>query len=90
MASARNISLDDHFETYIKKKVESGRYNSASEVVCDGLRLLEERDAMEDFRIARLRDEVETGINQAKTGQLSALDFNEIKAEGRKRLTQKE
>ena len=90
MASARNISLDDHFETYIKKKVESGRYNSASEVVCDGLRLLEERDAMEDIRIARLRDEVETGINQAKTGQLSALDFNEIKAEGRKRLTQKE
>ncbi len=90
MASAHNISLGDHFETYIKQKVESGRYNSASEVVCDGLRLLEERDAMEDFRIARLRDEVETGINQAKKGQLSALDFNEIKAEGRKRLTQKE
>jgi len=45
---------------------------------------------MEDIRIARLRDEVEKGINQAKTGQLSALDFNEIKAEGRKRLTQNE
>jgi len=90
MASAHNISLGDHFETYIKQKVESGRYKSASDVVRDGLRLLEERDAMEDIRIARLRDEVEKGINQAKTGQLSHLDFNEIKAEGRKRLAQTE
>jgi len=90
MASARNISLGEHFETYIKKKVESGRYNSASEVVCDGLRLLEERDAMEDTRIARLRDQIEKGVDQARTGLSSPLDFNEIKTEGRKRLTQKE
>jgi antitoxin ParD1/3/4 len=90
MAGARNISLDEHFEAYINKKVKSGRYSSASEVVHEGLRLLEERDAMEANRIVKLRDEIEKGIHQAKSDLTSTVDFDNIKTEGRKRLTQKE
>lgn len=39
-----SFALGEHFETFIKSMVASGRYNNASEVVRDGLRLLEDRD----------------------------------------------
>jgi antitoxin ParD1/3/4 len=39
-----NISLNPHFEELVKGKVESGLYNSVSEVMREALRLLEERD----------------------------------------------
>ena len=40
-----NVSLTPQLEDYVRRKVESGLYNNASEVIRDGLRLLIERDA---------------------------------------------
>src|SRR5947208_3510895 len=42
----RNLVLTDHQEKLIKKLVESGRYQNASEVLREGLRLVEQRDAI--------------------------------------------
>jgi antitoxin ParD1/3/4 len=50
-----SIALNEHYEQFIKKQLESGRYNNASEVVRAGLRLLED---YEDTREKWLRDEV--------------------------------
>ena len=50
-----SIALSEHYERFIKKQLESGRYNNASEVVRAGLRLLED---YEDGREKWLRDEV--------------------------------
>lgn len=47
-----SISLGDHFTDFIGERVASGRYNSASDVVRAGLRLLEEHEA----RVEALRD----------------------------------
>src|SRR5713226_7487489 len=43
--------LGARVEVFVKKLVASGRYNNASEVVCDGLRLLEEREKLREIKI---------------------------------------
>ena len=61
-----SYTLGVHFETFIKGLVESGRYNNASEVVRDGLRLLEERERLREVKVAELR-------RLAEEGRLSGL-----------------
>ncbi|CDZ67831.1 Putative addiction module antidote protein, CC2985 family [Neorhizobium galegae bv. orientalis] len=39
-----NVALGNHYEEFVKKQLESGRYNNASEVVRAGLRLLEDHE----------------------------------------------
>ncbi|MBW6421174.1 type II toxin-antitoxin system ParD family antitoxin [Rhizobium sp. XQZ8] len=50
-----SIALNEHYERFIKKQLDSGRYNNASEVVRAGLRMLED---FEDAREKWLRDEI--------------------------------
>ena len=83
-----NISLTKEFENYVTKKVESGMYHSASEVIRDGLRLMKERDELHQSRLAELRKDIAIGVDQADRGQVQP--FNEeitsrVKARGRKR-----
>ena len=78
-----NISLNPHFEELVKGKVESGLYNSASEVMREALRLLEERDQLRDLRLEELRREIQKGIN---SGVATPLNIEDIKSVGRKRL----
>jgi antitoxin ParD1/3/4 len=59
MPSSYTLGL--RFETFVKGMVESGRYNNASEVLRDGLRLLEERESLREIKIAELRRLVEEG-----------------------------
>lgn len=49
-----SLSLGDHWETFIKNEIASGRYSSASEVVRDALRTLEERKSKLDALRAHL------------------------------------
>jgi len=85
-----NISLTKEFESYVAKKVESGLYHSASEVIRDGLRLMKERDEMHQTRLAELRRDIAVGVDQADRGEVHP--FNEevtarVKARGRKRVS---
>lgn len=43
-----NVSLTPQLEEFVRRKVESGLYNNASEVIREGLRLLIERDAVKE------------------------------------------
>jgi antitoxin ParD1/3/4 len=78
-----NISLTPQLEELVKKKVESGRYGSASEVMREALRLLEERDRFQVMRIEELKAEIKKGLD---SGEPTPLNIREIKARGRKRL----
>ncbi|MDD5323511.1 MAG: type II toxin-antitoxin system ParD family antitoxin [Methylococcales bacterium] len=79
-----NISLNPHFEELVKSKVESGLYNSASEVMREALRLLEERDQLRELRLEELRREIQKGID---SGEATPLNMEEIKKRGRARLS---
>lgn len=78
-----NISLTPHLEKLVQGKVESGLYNSASEVMRDALRLLEERDQLRELRLGELRREIQKGID---SGAATPLDMEEIMARGRQRF----
>jgi len=57
-----SLSLGEHWETFIKREVANGRYGSASEVVRDALRHLEERNG----QLAALRAHLAEGEAEAK------------------------
>ena len=78
-----NISLTPQLETLVKNKVDSGLYGSASEVMREALRLLEERDRIHDLRVEELRAEIKKGLD---SGKPTPLDMGTIKSRGRKRL----
>ncbi|WDE00986.1 MULTISPECIES: type II toxin-antitoxin system ParD family antitoxin [Thalassomonas] len=59
-----SLSLGEHWEAFIKDEIASGRYGSASEVVRDALRTMEERKT----KLAALRAHLATGAQQAASG----------------------
>jgi antitoxin ParD1/3/4 len=65
-----NVSLTPELEELVHEKVKSGRYLSASEVVREGLRLLEERDRLYKARLAELQKEITIGVEEADRGEL--------------------
>jgi antitoxin ParD1/3/4 len=81
--NAMNISLTPQLEELVKRKVDSGLYVSASEVMREALRLLEERDRLNVMRLEELRAELKKGLD---SGAATPLDIGVIKARGRKRL----
>ncbi len=84
-----NVSLTPTLEKLVQKRVASGRYGSASEVVREALRLLEQRDRLDQARIRDLRASLDFGIEQLDRGEGLVLDgktVKRIKARGRRRL----
>jgi antitoxin ParD1/3/4 len=71
--TAMNVSLTPELEQLVHEKVKSGRYLSASEVVREGLRLLEERDRLYKARLTDLQKEITIGVEEAERGELSRL-----------------
>ena len=78
-----NVSLTPELEKFVSAKVESGRYNSASEVVREALRLLEEYDSARAAQLAEFNEELGR--------RLAGLDRGEVvdPAAARSRLQSK-
>ncbi|HYU13267.1 MAG TPA: type II toxin-antitoxin system ParD family antitoxin [Stellaceae bacterium] len=65
----RNVVVTDHQAAMIEELVKSGRYQNASEVLREGLRLLEQRDANFQTRLIALREAAKTGWDDIEAGR---------------------
>lgn len=78
-----NVNLTPELEKLVQKKVKSGRYNSASEVVREALRLVEERDLLVALRRQEFRRRIAEGVDSLRRGE--GVDgeavFNRLEAE---------
>ena len=75
-----NINLTPQLEDMVRQKVTSGLYTSASEVVREALRLMDEKDQLRTAKLAQLRQDIQEGL---ASGPATAWDPAEIKQEGR-------
>jgi antitoxin ParD1/3/4 len=64
-----NISLTPELEKFIAAKVKSGMYQTASEVVRDALRLLDEDGKLREAQLKQMRDHIAKGLAQAEAGE---------------------
>jgi antitoxin ParD1/3/4 len=77
----RNVVLTDNQEQLIQSLVDSGRYQNASEVIREGLRLIERREAEDAAKLEALRIAARTGIGALETGAYKEfLDARSLEA----------
>jgi antitoxin ParD1/3/4 len=74
---ASSFSLGHHFESFVQSQLASGRYNNASEVIRDALRLMEERDAKLQALRATLNASIDAGGAHSDGDITLALDEEE-------------
>ena len=75
-----NVNLTPHLEELVRAKVDSGLYTSASEVVREALRLMEEQDCLRQARLEELRREVRKGL---ESGASEPWDVTALKKKAR-------
>ena len=87
---ATSYSIGKHFEELIESLIESGRYSTASEIMRDGLRLIEEREERRKAKLEALRAEIQKGIDSGLAEEVDIREMMEgIKARGRQQLAAK-
>lgn len=64
-----NVNLGSTFDKFVGKLLSSGLYQSQSEVIRDGLRLLKEREETKQLRLQHFKRELAIGIEQADQGR---------------------
>jgi antitoxin ParD1/3/4 len=85
--SNMNVNLGTVFDKFIAQQLKSGLYQSQSEVVREGLRLLKEREELKKLRLAELRKAIAIGSEQADRGEFA--DGEETFAEIRRRSAER-
>ena len=85
----RNVVLTDHQAALVEQLVESGRYQNASEVLREGLRLVEKREAEDAIRLDGLRSAVAMGVEDIEAGRFKTFDSSDALRKHVKSLTAK-
>ena len=70
----RNVVLTNHQAVLVEQLVTSGRYQNASEVLREGLRLVEQREAEDAHRLEALRSAVQAGLADVEAGRFKTFD----------------
>jgi antitoxin ParD1/3/4 len=86
MAMATSYSIGKHFEEFIASLIASGRYSTASEIIRDGLRIIEEREQRREAKLEWLRAEIQKGLDSPSEEVDIKELIEDVKARGRQRL----
>lgn len=70
---ARNVNLTEHLDRFIEEGIQSGRFSNASEMVREGLRLLEQRELEDQARVEWLRSAAKEGFSDIEHGRYLTL-----------------
>jgi antitoxin ParD1/3/4 len=70
----RNVVLTDHQAHLVERLVSTGRYQNASEVLREGLRLIEDREAQDDARLHALREAARVGMADIDAGRFRSFE----------------
>jgi antitoxin ParD1/3/4 len=81
-----NVSLPPELEARVRQRVESGMYDSASEVIREALRLFEAYEQVKTAKLDSLRQDIAKGLNDVKNGRAKEVDFESLKQQGRQLL----
>lgn len=81
-----NVSLTPELEELVKRKVQSGLYTTASEVIREALRLLEEKERLREMHLEELREDIRKGLDRGGARTFDEDLATEIKSKGRKAL----
>jgi len=82
-----NVNLGPAFDKFVADLLKTGLYQSQSEILRDGLRLLREREELKNLRLAHLRREIAVGMEEADLGQF--VDGPKAFAEVRRKSTRR-
>ena len=76
-----NVNLGSVFDQFVANLLKTGLYQSQSEILREGLRLLKEREDVKQIRLAELRREIAIGSAEADRGEFvdGAATFREIR-----------
>jgi antitoxin ParD1/3/4 len=83
----RNVVLTDHQARFVEQLVTSGRYQNASEVLREGLRLVERRESEDEMRLSALSDAAKIGIADIEAGNFRSFDSADVLGEHLATLT---
>ena len=88
-----NVSLTPELEKLVNDKVSSGMYQTASEVIREALRALQQRDQLRERELQAIREKIDRGLEQIERGEYIEYDertvkdlAEEVKTRGRQRL----
>jgi antitoxin ParD1/3/4 len=86
MTMATSYSIGKHFEEFIASLIESGRYSTASEIIRDGLRMIEEREQRREAKLEWLRAAIQEGLDSPAEEVDIKEWIEDVRRRGRQRL----
>ncbi|GAH49304.1 MAG: type II toxin-antitoxin system ParD family antitoxin [Rudaea sp.] len=75
----RNVVLSEHQQDFVETLVQSGRYQNASEVLREGLRLIEERERIEAAKLKALKQAARQGWDDITAGRYTDVADSKLK-----------
>ena len=84
-----SVALGSHFEDFVRKQLESGRFKNVSEVVRAGLRLLEDEEKLRQLRHRELQAAIQEGIDSEDAGSVEDVVARNRARRGKSKASKK-